>query len=345
MPLPLFFAIGAAIAGATGLGAVILGTTKTKQAQQTMQSAKKRHDKNVARLEKENQNTISIMDGLGKLELDILESFNTFSILIEQIQEKPEFKTHDKGNISIPSYNPEELKNVSIGAGVLLAGLGGAALGTGAGFAAAGGTTAAVMAFGAASTGTAISALSGAAATNATLAALGGGAIAAGGGGIALGTMILGATTLGVGILVGGIVFSVVGYSLSNKADEAHAQTEKAESEINKICTYLTQLAETAQQYYASLTKVNDIYQRHIERLTTAIEKSTSKKWSDFSDEEKLNIENTVLLVRLLYSMCKVKLVLASEAETEVNQVNSEEVERSITNANRFISERGLSGI
>lgn len=46
------------------------------------------------------------------------------------------------------------------------------------------------------------------AATNATLAALGGGAIAAGGG-IGLGTTILGATGLGVDLLVGGIIFNV----------------------------------------------------------------------------------------------------------------------------------------
>ena len=74
------------------------------------------------------------------------------------------------------------LKKVSIGAGVLLGGLGGAAVGTAGGFAAAGATTSAVMALGTASTGTAIASLSGAAATNATLAALGGGAIAAGAG-------------------------------------------------------------------------------------------------------------------------------------------------------------------
>ena len=88
--------------------------------------------------------------------------------------------------------------------------LGSAAAGVAVGFAAAGGTTAAVMALGTASTGTAIASLSGVAATNATLAALGGG-------GIALGTTILGASTLGVGLLVGGIIFSVVGNGTTKK--------------------------------------------------------------------------------------------------------------------------------
>lgn len=55
----------------------------------------------------------------------------------------------------------------------------------------------AVASFGTASTGTAISTLSGAAATKATLAWLGGGALAAGGLGVAGGVVVLGA--IGVG--------------------------------------------------------------------------------------------------------------------------------------------------
>ena len=56
----------------------------------------------------------------------------------------------------MPHYDKEEISKVSVGAGVLMCGIGGAALGTAGGFAAAGATTAAVMALGTASTGTAI---------------------------------------------------------------------------------------------------------------------------------------------------------------------------------------------
>ena len=85
------------------------------------------------------------------------------------------------------------------------------------------------MAIGTASTGTAISSLSGVAATNATLAALGGGSLAAGGGGMALGTAVLGGATLGVGLLVGGVIFNVTGSKLSDKADEAYSQAKRTE--------------------------------------------------------------------------------------------------------------------
>lgn len=64
------------------------------------------------------------------------------------------------------------------------------------------GTMAAVMTFAAASTGTQISALSGAAAHNATMAFLGGGSVASGGGGMAVGTMVLTGIGAAVGIAV-----------------------------------------------------------------------------------------------------------------------------------------------
>ena len=154
----------------------------------------------------------------------------------------------------------EKLKEVSIGATALLGGLGGAALGTAGGFAAAGATTAAVAALGTASTGAAISGLTGVAATSATLAVLGGGTLAAGGGGVALGTVLLGAATLGVGLMVGGILFNFVGGSISDKADEAWNQMLEAEEKINKACSYMDELYDAARDYLKLLEDIKSGY-------------------------------------------------------------------------------------
>ena len=90
---------------------------------------------------------------------------------------------------------------VGVGAGVAVATLGpGVAMGI-------------ATVFGVASTGTAVSALSGAAAANAALAWLGGGALAAGGGGMAAGEAFLalmgpiGLAIVGFGIIAGGFLF------------------------------------------------------------------------------------------------------------------------------------------
>ncbi|GKZ02435.1 hypothetical protein [Paraclostridium bifermentans] len=343
MPLPLILGVGAAIAGTVGVGSGVYGAAKMKEANDTMKSADSHHKSNIEKFEKQSKVTSNDMDNLGKKELEILESFELFTNVFEKIQGRPQFKTYSKDGVNIPEYDSEELKKVSVGAGLLLGGIGGAAIGTAGGFAAAGATTAAVMALGTASTGTAIASLSGVAATNATLAALGGGAIAAGGGGMALGTTVLGAATLGVGLLVGGVIFSVTGSSLSNKADEAWSQMKKAEKDIDKICLYLKDLSNTALKYDKALSSVNKAYRNHLNTLTSIVETNKKTNWNEFTNEEKLLTENTALLVNLLFNMGKVKLVLTSENENVQNKVNTEEVNKIIENAEVFLNERQLT--
>lgn len=337
MPLPIILGVGAAIAGAAGIGSGIHGAAKMKEANDTMKSAENRHHINIKRFEKKSELTNKEMDKLGKLELEILNSFDDFSNTIERIQNRPTFKAYNKEGVQLPKYDEEALKNVSVGAGVLLGGLGGAAVGTAGGFAAAGATTSAIMAFGTASTGTAIASLSGAAATNATLAALGGGAIAAGGGGIALGTTILGATTLGIGLLVGGAIFNFTGNKLSDKADEAYRQMKKAEDTINKACAYLNDLEYTANKYSRSLTVVREKYLENFSFMDCVVNKRNKTDWTTFTEREKKVVENTVLLVGLLYKMCQVSLVIKSEDENELNTVNKEEVDLAIQDSNQLI--------
>lgn len=272
------------------------------------------------------------MDKLGQFELEIVQGFEEFSNAIEKIQNRPQFKEYQKDGVSLPKYDKEELEKVSVGAGVLLGGLGGAAAGTAGGFAAAGVTTSAVMALGTASTGAAISSLSGAAATNATLAALGGGAIGstATAGGMALGTQILGAATLGVGLLVGGIIFNVTGGKLSDKADEAYSQMEEAEAEMKKICTYLNKLKNVAGKYLSALKTTHEKYLECFQIVSETVNERRKVDWNEFSDAEKTATQNSVLLVGLLYKMCQVSLVEKTEKKKEMNRINKSAIDESI---------------
>jgi hypothetical protein len=335
MPLPLILGIAAAVAAAGGIGTSVHGGVKMKKASDTMSAAKERREKNAKRFEGINLSTSKIMDSLGKQEMKILASFEDFSSVWAIIHNKPNFNSLKKDNLRITEYSPEEIKEVSVGAGVLLGGLGGAAVGTAGGFAAAGATTAAVMALGTASTGTAIATLSGVAATNATLAALGGGAIAAGGGGIALGTTILGVSTLGIGLLIGGVIFSVSGSAVSNKADAAYDQMLEAEKIIDDICKYLSDLKSTAEKYLDLLCKVNSRYIEWLGNLKNTVYNKTD--WNDFSPQEKMNAENTVLAVGLLYEMCKVKLIIASENEADKNKINYDDIINVTDKAGEFL--------
>ena len=335
MPLPLILGIAAAVAGTTGVGLGIHGGVKMKQANDKLKEAQKRNNSNNARLERMNQSACRTMDVLGENEMKVLSEFQKFSDLFERIKNRPEFADVKIGNVSIPKFEGEEIKKASVGASVLVGGLSGAALGTAGGFAASGATTAAVMALGTASTGTAISALSGAAATNATLAALGGGSLAAGGGWIALGTTILGAATLGVGLLVGGVIFSCTGSKLSSKADEAWKQMISNELKINNICNYLYDVQRTAERYNATLLRMRSLYLKQLTKMRNVIESFSEKRvnWHNLSMEEQLIIENMVLIVGVLYNMCKVKLVQKSNSSDQ-NIINKTEISKAEKDAN-----------
>lgn len=337
MPIPIILGVIAGASAAVGVGTGIHGGVKMKGANDTMQAAKKKQEKAIWRFEEHNEPTVKLMDRIGEQELKILSTFDDFSDIIEKIQGRPEFKAFKRDGIDLPKYEAEELKKVSVGAEALLAGVGGAAAGTAGGFAAAGATSAAVMALGTASTGTAISTLSGVAATNAALAALGGGSLAAGGGGIALGTTLLGASTLGVGLLIGGVIFGVTGSKLSDKADEALKQATRTEEEVDRIVVYLDELFEVGSAFKRSLSFVDTEYWKNLNSLRDIVIRKGKTQWNQFSKEEKKLTENTVLLVGLLYKMCQVKLVL--KQDNEHNKVNSDEVYEVTCDAQKVLRE------
>lgn len=335
MPLPIIIGIAAAVAGLAGVGSGISGGVKMKNANDTMKSAERMKERAESRVEEQNQITLKEMDALGYYETNILKSFKRFSKAYEKIK-NIDIKKINLEKYNIPKFDHEEIQKIYLGASVLLGSLGGAALGSLGSIAAGGATTAAVMAVGTASTGTAIASLSGVAATNATLAALGGGAIAAGGGGVALGSAILGGATLGVGVLVGGIIFNITGSGLSNKADEAMREAREIRRKADKICTYLEELYLYAEKYLNSLKSVNDIYLYKLEKLEKIIMRE--RDWNKFSKDEKTLTNNMVLLVGLLYKMCKVKLVIKDTDNDELNEVNKTDVDNNISDANDVLS-------
>ena len=339
MPIPFIVGAIAAASAIAGVGAGVKGAMKMKGANDTIKNAKERNDQNIKRFENQNQITTDAMDALGKKELEIISSFQKFAETYEKIKNKPKFATINIGDAELPTYNPEDLKNASVGASVLLGGLGGAAVGTAGGFAAAGATTAAVMALGTASTGTAIASLSGVAATNATLAAIGGGSIAAGGGGMALGSALLSGATLGVGLLAAGIIFNFTGSKLEDKAAEVEKQVDKAEAQINKICDFLITLKSTATSYLGSLFKVDAIYNNRMNSLYDVVHSQGKTDWNDFSDAEKKNTECVVRLVTLLYGMCKLQIVKKASAEDELDSVQTREAQEKMNQADDLLND------
>lgn len=93
----------------------------------------------------------------------------------------------------------------------------------------------AVSTYGSASTGMPIAKLSGAAAQRATMAWLGGGSVATGGGGIAVGAVALNFVTIGPTILVAGLVLNGKGEKALTEAAEYRDAVEDSLNQQNKL--------------------------------------------------------------------------------------------------------------
>ena len=156
------------------------------------------------------------MDLLRKLELKIFGSVKEWTEIIKDIENLPKH-VFTNTTARIPSLNIEEVTKVSVDVIAVSGDRRYGSRGCCGKIVASGAITSAVMALGTASTGTAMSTLSGAVAANATLVALGGGSLVAGGGGMALDSLVLGGATLMVGLLVGEIIMGVTGDKLSKK--------------------------------------------------------------------------------------------------------------------------------
>jgi hypothetical protein len=106
-----------------------------------------------------------------------------------------------------------------------------------------------------ASTGTAISGLSGAAAHSATLAWLGGGSLATGGGGMALGGMVLTGLTAGPAL-------AILGFTLAGKGENDIKQAieygEEVEKEITKLLAGIEKLKHIQQRIYEMSCLISD---------------------------------------------------------------------------------------
>ena len=159
--------------------------------------------------------------------------------------------------------------------------------------------------FGVASTGTAISALSGAAATNAALAWLGGGALAAGGGGMSAGTAFLGlAGPVGwtiAGVAGAAAIGSGIYANHKNKetADKLLLERQNVEVLIRK---FNVKNAEVAALTEATQTQIDGV-----QRANAAV---TGADYSQFSHEEKMQAGLLVNMTLTLAQMINKELEL-----------------------------------
>lgn len=266
MPIPII--LGAFAAGTALYGAYkgVSGVIDHNNASDINKEAKSMVDTANSKIEKQREATSGILEEYGSRKLrtfngPIAGFIETFGRLknVEVIR-TPELEKLNLGDFSNNSLKGlrrdyEALKDAGLGLG---AGLGG---GAAMAFGAYNGT----MLLATAGTGTAISSLSGVAATNATLAWLGGGTLAAGGGGMALGTMVLGG-------IVAGPALAIFGHIMGNKGEEA---LNNASSNMEQALTIRDEAALAADKLQA-IEQITSLANKTFSKLSSELRRAVS---------------------------------------------------------------------
>jgi len=235
--LPLVLLALAAAGGATGIAFGAKGAVDIASAQRHIDDAKKRyeHQRLVTSGTAVLVNRLAQEYGQGQMHIKTV-TFQRWMQLMQKIRQSVAVREMQQlVGIEVVIQEIKRDFGVNLNACNFVSG---GATAAGAAFAASQGTIGLVGLFGAASTGTAISSLSGAAAWNATLAALGGGSLAAGGGGMALGAAVLGGITVAPALLIGGFVLAGEGEKALTEAQDFIAQVDVEISKLRALVAY-----------------------------------------------------------------------------------------------------------
>lgn len=230
MPIPFILAGAALLAGGYGVKKGLDAKRDFSDASDTNDGANRIYDRARSALEEVRKSTQEEIEALGSIKIKAYDDalvpfYETFSKV-----KNFEFSTEVKNDEFV--FTKEQLAQLASSVNYMnpILASGATSLGAGglAGLAAYGG--AGLLA--AASTGTPIAALSGVAATNATLAWFGGGALSAGGLGMAGGTAVLGGIVAGPVLAIGGMMLASKAEAAKHAAYENLAKARAAAEEM-----------------------------------------------------------------------------------------------------------------
>lgn len=303
MPVPIILG---GIAGVTALyGAIkgVKGAMDHSSANDINDNAHSIVDNANNKINQQREATNAVLRDYGERKLRafngvIAEFIDTFGRLknVDTIH-TPELEKLNLGDFSTVSLDGlrsdyELLKSSGLGLG---AGLGG---GAALAFGAYNGT----MLLATASTGTAISTLGGAAATNATLAWLGGGSLAAGGGGMALGSMVLGGIVAGPALAIFGHIVGNKGEEALNNARSNLEQAKTVRNEANLMVGKLAAIEKITSLANSTFSTISSHLRRAVSDLKKVLD-AEGENYQAFSAENRETVFSSVKFAQLIKAM------------------------------------------
>jgi hypothetical protein len=103
------------------------------------------------------------------------------------------------------------------------------------------------------------------------------------------------------------------------------------------VVDFLTNLEKVAGAYKVVLESVREKYEETFGYISYLVNREGKSDWREFTDKEKLAMQNTVLLVGILYKLCQVNLVIQGENHDELNQINQTEIVQVIQESGKVL--------
>ncbi len=287
MPLPILFIGVAAASGMFGIGGTVKAGVDAKNAKQINKSANELVQEATKYLNAQRLACGNALTHLGAEKVSVLNGtisdfLNVFT-QIKNVDFKETEGLNELNRLHIDAHEFVELRAMANFAGSVA---GGAIAGTAGGALAAFGAYGAAQALAFASTGTAISALSGAAATNATLAFFGGGSLAAGGLGMAGGTVVLGSLVAGPALLVMGLVAGKAAKKELEKACTNRAEAVRIATQLDTASLQCETIRRRTYVFYNLLARLDSYFMPLIYRMSDVV-KTEGDDYSRYSKEAK----------------------------------------------------------
>ncbi|QEY24612.1 hypothetical protein [Neisseria animalis] len=297
MAIPLVVGIGLAALGAYKGGKAVIDN---KEANRINDSANDIIETAKEQVENSRKQCQAALENLGRKKAETIESSVQKTLKVFGLIKNIDFRHDgDLGNLQLQENSFEVLTEMKEHVSFVLSSGLGASGGAVGGALTAYGAYSGVMALGTASTGTAIGSLSGAAATNATLAWLGGGTIATGGGGIAAGTMALGALAAGPALLVAGWY---MGSKASAKLDDAYSNQAEAKKFADDMKA-ASALTNGIRKVAVMATDILSGLRKHARRSLKALEEVIAEQGTDYAaynQEAKLIVMKNLKILQVI---------------------------------------------
>ena len=213
-------------------------------------------------MEKKKEELNSTLEILVKKKIEAIKSLKKIKKIAENFKEKDRDSIQEEINDSETKQYFYDVDETISAADIAM----NTGKGVSAGIGTAVGTWALISTYGAASTGTAIASLSGAAATNATLAWLGGGSLAAGGGGIAAGSAVLGGIVAIPALAITGLFSHLKANKKIKEIEEKIYEVREASYKIKDNISGMEFANKRAIEIMDSLEKAKEVFEIELKK-------------------------------------------------------------------------------